>query len=268
MLALTARGGDGAGDKNTKPPFYRPYLIAGDPLDDKIQEQEKRVEANPSSAALRNDFGNLLAARRFAGDARKQYEMALKLDKRNFLSAYNLGLLEETEGNVGAAIGAYRESIRRKPGFPPSHFRVGRLYERRGAIGKAIDHYAKALRIDASMRDPRRNPLVADTRLLDRVSLTNYERDLAVATLPSGTVWVEESRFAKTPVNRALDADEVEEASPAAAPAPPVAVPAPAAAPASGRAPAPPGQAPNPRLPPTSSYGRPAPPPPPVPTPR
>ena len=267
-LAFTARAGD------KKPPFYRSYLIAGDPLDDKIRDQEKRVEADPNSAALRNDFGNLLAARRFPGDARKQYTMAMKLDKRNFIAAYNLGLLEETEGNAGAAISAYQESIKRKPGFPPSHFRIGRLYERRGSTDEAIEHYAKALRIDASMRDPRRNPLVADTRLLDRISLTNYDRDLAVATLPADTRWADESRFARTPVNRALDADEAEGAPAAApvnaeAPASAVSVAAPATAPASGRPVPPPGQPTNTRIVPPGGYGgRPTPISPPPPTPR
>ena len=253
-LAFTARAGDSNSDKNKKPPFYRSYLVNGDALDDRIRDQEKRVEADPNSAALRNDFGNLLAARRFPGDARKQYAMAMKLDKRNFLAAYNLGLLEETEGNAGSAISAYRESIKRKPGFPPSHFRIGRLYERSGSTDQAIEHYAKALRIDASMRDPRRNPLVADTRLLDRVSLTNYDRDLAVATLPSETRWADESRFARTPVNRALDADEADGA--------PAAAPVPADAPAA--------QTPNRGLAPTPGYPRAAPPPAPtpVPTPR
>jgi tetratricopeptide (TPR) repeat protein len=271
-LAFTAR----AGDAPKKPPFYRSYLIVGNPLDDKIRDQEKRVEADPNSAALRNDFGNLLAARRFPGDARKQYAIATKLDKKIFIAAYNLGLLEETEGNAGAAISAYRESIKRKPGFPPSHFRLGRLYERRGSTDLAIEHYAKALRIDASMRDPRRNPLVADTRLLDRISLTNYDRDLAVATLPSETRWADESRFARTPVNRALEADEADGTPPAAAPvsaeapASAVSVTAPAAAPplTSGRPANPSGPTTKPGTASTSGFSRPAPPPPPVPTPR
>jgi tetratricopeptide (TPR) repeat protein len=240
-LAFTARGADDA----QKPPFYRSYLVPGNPLDDKIRDQEKRVDADPGSASLRNDFGNLLAARRFPGEARKQYAMAVKLDRKNFIAAYNLGLLEETEGNANAAIDAYRESIKRKPGFPPSHFRIGRLYEKRGDTEQAIEHYAKALRIDSSMRDPRRNPLVADTRLLDRISLTNYERDLAVATLPAQTRWADESRFARTPVTRALDSDEADGArtgvasvssdAPASAVVVPGGASAPAPAPTSGR---------------------------------
>jgi len=41
-------------------PFYRKYLVAGNPLDERILEQERLVEAEPDSADLRNDFGNLL----------------------------------------------------------------------------------------------------------------------------------------------------------------------------------------------------------------
>jgi tetratricopeptide (TPR) repeat protein len=220
-LALTA------GAEEKKDPFYRRYLVPGNPLDEKIRVQEKRVDADPQSATLRNDFGNLLAARRFVGDARKQYKEAMRLDKKNFLAPYNLGLLEETEGRAGAAISAYKESIERKPGFPPSRFHLGRLYEKSGSAERAIEQYAKALRIDPSMRDPRRNPLAGDTRLLDRVSLTNYERDLATASMASQTRWADEGRFARTPVDRALNADDVPELPPpAAVPAPPLATPA------------------------------------------
>lgn len=259
-------------DDARKPPFYRSYLVAGNPLDDKIRDQEKRVDADPSSSALRNDLGNLLAARRFVGDARKQYVLAMKLDKANFLAAYNLGLLEETQGRPGAAISAYRESIKRKPGFPPSHFHIGLLYERRGSNEEAIEHYAKALRIDASMRDPRRNPLVADTRLMDRISLTNYDRDLAVASLSSEARWADENRFARTPVNRSLDAEEADGgpaagAASAEGPAAAVSVAAPASVPSSGRPTPVPGSSSSTRPVVPPGYGRPVPPTP-VPTPR
>jgi tetratricopeptide (TPR) repeat protein len=242
-LALTA----GAEDK--KEPFYRPYLIPGNRLDDKIRAQEQRVEADPKSPALRNDFGNLLAARRFVGDARKQYKEAMKLDNKNYLAAYNLGLLEETEGRAGAAISAFRESISRKPGFPPSRFHLGRLYEKSGSTERAIEQYARALRIDPSMRDPRRNPLVGDTRLLDRVSLTNYERDLATASIATEARYSDEGRFANVPVDRALSSEDVAEpASPAPANVPGAWTPSASASPTvrpAGAAPLVPGPAPT-----------------------
>ena len=194
-------------------PFYRRYLAAGEPLDDKITEQERRVEADPRSAALRNDFGNLLAARRFQEQAIEQYETALELDSSHFLAAYNLGLLYETMGKNARAVSAHRIAIRRKPGFPPAHFRLGRLYEIRGLTRLAIGEYSRAFRIDPAMRDPRHNPLVADSRLIDRVSLENYPRDLAGASLRADAAFAEPWRFRPAPVDRPIAADEIEDPS-------------------------------------------------------
>lgn len=249
-------------------PFYRKYLVAGNPLDDQIVEQEQRVEAQPDSADLRNDFGNLLAERGFIEDAVRQYEKAIELDESHFLAAYNLGLLWEAAGKPNRAISAYRKSISRKPGFPSSHFHLGRLYERRGWDELAVKEYAKALRIDREMRDPRVNPLIVDTRLLDRVSLENYPRDIASAAMTVDQAWADAERFRQLPTDRPLSSSEVEDAP---APEPvdaTVAAPPPASAPPV-RIPLQPGQTrPQQGLPPGTPPLMPAgAPPPPQPTP-
>ncbi len=218
LLAAIALPGLLLGEKKPQEPFYRRFLVAGEPLDDKILEQEKKVDADPKSADLRNDFGNLLAARRFPREAREQYETAMKLDRNNFLAPYNLGLLYETQGETGRAIAAYRKSVNRNRGFPPSRFRLGRLYEKRGWEGRAIAEYARALQIDPEMRNPKRNPLIVDTRLLDRVSLENYSRDMAVASMTSSAAYANSPETRKLPVDRALSSEDLEAAP---APAPP-----------------------------------------------
>jgi tetratricopeptide (TPR) repeat protein len=205
----------GAREKKTEEPFYRRYLIPGNALDDRIREQERRVQADPSSATLRNDFGNLLAARRFPKEAREQYEIAMKLDKSNFIAPYNLGMVYETEGKISEAISAYEKSVDRNRGFPPARFRLGRLYERRGRANQAVAQYARALEIDPGMRDVRRNPLVADTRLLDRVSLFNYEKDIARASLATGALYADEAIIRRVPTDRPLfSSDLVDPAEP------------------------------------------------------
>jgi Tetratricopeptide repeat len=225
-----------AADKKAEEPFYRRFLVPGNPLDEKILEQEKRVAENPNSAALHNDFGNLLAQRRFHKEAREQYEIAMKLDKKNFLAPYNLGIEYETEGEISHAVTAYEKSANINRGFPPSLFRLGRLLERQGKESQAIEAYSKALRIDFSMRDPKRNPLVVDTELLDRVSLTNYEQDMATASLAWDTRFEEEARFRKVPVDRTIWSDEVTEGEKPSVVNPTVTPPLPTATP---RAPAP-----------------------------
>lgn len=210
------------GDKKPEEPFYRKYLVAGNPLDEKILQQEKRVSENPNSADLRNDFGNLLAARRFPREAREQYEAAMKLDKHHFLAPYNLGLLYETQGETGKAISAYRKSVDRNRGFPPARFRLGRLYEKRGSDRQAIAQYARALQIDPGMRDVKRNPLIVDTRLLAQVSLENYPGDLATASLSTEAAYVEPGLIKTLPVDRTLSSEDLRPspATPAAAPTP------------------------------------------------
>jgi tetratricopeptide (TPR) repeat protein len=202
--------GPAAGVEDPAEPFFHQFLTPGDPFDERLLAQEKLVAANPDSAALRNDFGNLLTERRFAKEARAEYQKALQLDPKFFIAAYNLGLLEETEGRVSAAMSAYREAIERRRGFPPAHFRLGRLYEKTGRIDDAIQEYAKAIRIDDTMRNPRRNPLVVDSRLIDQASLYNYPRDIARATLPE-LGYVDAVRLRPVPVDRTLDANEVVE---------------------------------------------------------
>jgi len=195
--------------KSGNEPFYRKYLVHGDPLDDKIVEQEKRVEANPEDANLHNDLGNLLAERRFPGEAAEQYEIAMKLDKKNFISAYNLGLVRETQGRAHDAIAAYQRSIKRKPGFPQSRFRLGRLYEHTNEPEPAVREYAAAFWIDPAMKDPRRNPLVVDCELVYLASLANYRQDIAVAAMTDSNVYFDVDRFRKLPTTRAIGAKEV-----------------------------------------------------------
>ncbi|MGE5414516.1 MAG: tetratricopeptide repeat protein [Syntrophomonadaceae bacterium] len=207
---LPAARGAEAEKKPTPVPFYRKYLVPGDPLDERILEQERRVEAHPDDANLRNDFGNLLAERRFPAQAAEQYEIALKLDKQNFVSAYNLGLLRETEGKFGDAIAAYRRSIKRKPGFPQSRFRLGRLYEQSNQPESAVREYAAAMWIDPAIRDPKRNPLVVDCELVYLASLANYRRDVAVTAMTESKVYFDTERFRKLPTTRAIGSKEVE----------------------------------------------------------
>ena len=207
---LAAAQSSGGGAKPTPAPFYRQYLVAGNPLDDKIVEQERRVEASPDDPNLRNDFGNLLALRRFPKEAAEQYEIAIKLDKKNFISAYNLGLVRETEGKLSAAIDAYQRSIKRKPGFPQSRFRLGRAYEHANQPEDAVKEYAAAMWIDPAIRDAKRNPLVIDSELIYLASLANYQRDMAVASMDDAHAYFDNDRFRKLPVDRAISSKEVE----------------------------------------------------------
>jgi len=209
LLAASAAASSAAPPESApKEPFYRKYLVPGNKIDDRILEQEKRIADSPNDASLHNDMGNLLASRHFAHEAAQEYELAAKLDKTNFVAPYNLGLLRETEGKFSDAISAYKKAIDRKHGFPPAHFRLGRLYEKADRVSEAVTEYATAMRFDPSMRDPRRNPLIIDSELIYKVSLANYPRDIAAASMGKDSIYVEESRFRTVPVDRPVSSQE------------------------------------------------------------
>ena len=132
----------------------------------------------------------------------------MKLDKENFMAPYNLGILEESEGRISAAISAYEKSVDRNRGFPPARFRLGRLLEKRGKTHEAIAQYSRALEIDPEMREVRRNPLVADTRLLDRVSVGIYHKDIARVAIKTDTAYADES-FRHVPMDRPIYASDL-----------------------------------------------------------
>jgi tetratricopeptide (TPR) repeat protein len=229
------------------PAFYEKYLVESDPLDRQIRELAARIAKEPENAALRNDFGNLLARRGFAKEAAEQYRQASRIDRDFYLAAYNEGLLWEKEGKTGRAESAFRNSIDRKPGFPFSRFHLGLLYEKRGSQSAAVEQYAKALRLDNSLRRPVRNPLAVQTKLLYRASLVNYERDIAGAVLNGESVFMDPAILQRLSPEEPINAAEIEPEKELVSPAGPGFVPPPSArAPAAAR-PTRPAFAPSPR---------------------
>lgn len=246
LTTVSARGAA----ENPAPAFYEKYLNPSDLLDREIQELGARVAAEPPNAALLNDFGNLLARRGFAKEAAEQYRRASKVDRDFFLAAYNEGLLWEKEGENCRAESAYRTSIGRKPGFPFSRFHLGYLYEKRGSDSAAVEQYAKALRLDNSLRRPSRNALAAQTRLLYRASLVNYERDLAGAVMNADAQYLDPAVLDRLSPEQPINSGDLEPKKEPVSPAGPGFVPPPsAAAPARPTrpafAPAPRGEPPN-----------------------
>ena len=101
-------------------------------------------------------------------------------------------------------------SIKRKPGFPQSRFRLGRLYEQTNRPESAVHEYSAAFWIDPGLRDPKRNPLVVDCELIYLASLVNYRRDVAVASMVDSDVYFDTDRFRKLPTTRAISSKEAE----------------------------------------------------------
>jgi tetratricopeptide (TPR) repeat protein len=160
-----------------KPPVYTQFLNTGSALDQQIRVTYDAVRANPDSAPLHNDLGQLLLRKGFPKDAEREFERAVNADSHFYQAWYNLGLVRAAKGDYSGSRRAFRQTVRLRKGHSEALFQLGLMEEKRGDEAGAIAYYAKALQHNHSILDVRVNPLVLDSRLMHLAILKNYERD-------------------------------------------------------------------------------------------
>lgn len=174
-------------------PFYARYLHPDNSLDREIIQQLNILQANPRSAVAHNELGSLLTLKGFPKDSELEFVRAINGDPDFHPAWYNLALIRESRGDNAGAMSALHKTLDLKPGHPAAHFQLGLLLEKRGRDEAAVEHYARAIKINHAMLDPRVNPRVVDTKLLDRALLWNYptehaRRAVRFQSAPSGYV--------------------------------------------------------------------------------
>jgi tetratricopeptide (TPR) repeat protein len=164
--------------------FYSKYLSPStSQLDARIQSTIDALRANPRSATLHNDLGQLLIEKGFPKDAETEFERAINADRRFYPAWYNLGLVRMSRGDTIGARVAFSQTVRYKPGHSAALFQVGLMEEQRGHADAAIDAYAKAFTINHSLLDVRVNPRILDSKLVDAALLKAYPKDHARASM-------------------------------------------------------------------------------------
>ncbi len=227
--------------------FYLKYLDQNSALDREIMARVVELRENQRSPVLHNELGALLFQRRFIGDSEKEFLKAVKIDKNFYQGWYNLGLVQIAQGNTHAARRSLEKTVKIMPGHSEALFRLGLLYEQASRDDAAVECYAKAFRINPSLFDPKKNPLIVDTKLTSEALLVAYERAHATRTSrflppPAG--------YQPPPDKKALERAEKEKAAKEnavlLAPAVPAAPATPVQAPPAPTTPPPPPPAPVP----------------------
>jgi len=181
LLVALALSGCTLFDRNKNPyqkaPVYTQFINTGSALDQQIQWTYDAVRANPSSAPLHNDLGQLLLRKGFPKDAGREFERAINADRRFYPAWYNLGLVRASHDDYSGARRAFYQTTRIMKGHSEALFQLGLIDEKRGNRDAAIAHYAKALRHNPRIVDVRVNPLVLDSKLIHLAILMNYDRD-------------------------------------------------------------------------------------------
>jgi len=168
-------------DKNknpyTEPLFIEHFLNPNDPLDQQIAHKIAALRANPNSAVLHNDLGALLSQKGYPKDAQREFERSVNSDQRYFPAWYNLGLMRAAQGEWALARHAFKRTVHYKPGHAAALFQLGLLEERNGNDQAAIQYYAKAYRINHALLDVRVNPRVVDSKLVHLSLMQAYNTE-------------------------------------------------------------------------------------------
>ena len=157
-------------------PFYGRYLNTGSQLDAQITATVNALQANPRSASLHNQLGQMLLQKGFPKDAEVEFERAVNADSHFYPAWYNLGLVRMSRGDSMGSHYAFSRTVHYKPGHSAALFQLGLMEEKRNHQDAAIDYYAKALMINHSLLDMRVNPRILDSKLIDLALLKAYPK--------------------------------------------------------------------------------------------
>jgi len=166
------------GDDNpyNKPLFYQRYLNPADPFDARIQRTVDALRADPHSASLHNDLGQMLLRKGFPNDAEKEFSRAIRADRNFYPAYYNRAQLRAGQGDYLGARQDYFATVRHKPGHSEALFALGLMEEQHQHDTAAINYYAKAISINHSLLDVRVNPRVLDSKLMPFALLKAYPK--------------------------------------------------------------------------------------------
>lgn len=158
-------------------PFYTRYLDTGSELDRDIQAYLGALREDPENPVFHNELGRLLVLKGFPNDAEREFRRAIASDDDFYPAWYNLGLLRASRGQYSAALRALNRTLDDKPGHAAAHFQKGLILERQGRTDDAVDSYAKAFKINFHLLEPRVNPQIIDSNLIDRALLQIYPEE-------------------------------------------------------------------------------------------
>lgn len=122
-------------------------------LDDAIARLERLVAKDPRDHASRRMLGAALMERRSPAQALPHLRAAARLNPRDDLTLYLLGLAAADAGDLDAAIDSWRRLIKERPNHAGGHFALGRAYASKRMWDAALHHLKRVAELDE--RDAR-----------------------------------------------------------------------------------------------------------------
>ena len=117
----------------------------------------KTLQASPHSLAANGGLGMVYMERGMLEEARRQFEIAIKLYPDHHKSYYNLGLIYHQTGDLNKSINYFNRSVALDPGSVRGHYNLATLYAKQGKMEPAIAHYTKVIELDPEMVEAHYN---------------------------------------------------------------------------------------------------------------
>ncbi|HVS03954.1 MAG TPA: tetratricopeptide repeat protein [Thermoanaerobaculia bacterium] len=150
-------------------------------LVDAMAAQRALVAAEPYSAPVHNDLGNLLLLAGEPVAAKDAYQRALELDPDLASAHFNLALLLQQQGALRRAANHLDRLLELEPRHAWGWFQLGRTQEELGRESVAIAAYARAFGLDPRLSFHDVNPQVLDSELVTRALLAVRSESLSDA---------------------------------------------------------------------------------------
>jgi predicted O-linked N-acetylglucosamine transferase (SPINDLY family) len=141
------------------------------------------LQAAPDTAAVLNNFGNLLWRQGNREAAAAAFQRAMEVAP-DFAEAFgNYGLLQQERGDLDQAIAFFRDALQRNPKIAAFHYNLGRAFEAKDQLDAAETAYRAALERDPELAPAWNNlgNLVSRNHQDTQLARQSFERALAIA---------------------------------------------------------------------------------------
>ncbi len=132
------------------------FYLVDDPSDS-IAEARTALSMDPQNAEAYQFLGLGLFANGQYGAAVHAFDESLARDSANPDTYYDLGITLHADGNLPAAIAAYRHATRLNPAFWQAHSNLGLILHEQGKFDEAIAEYREAKRLSPQEASVRNN---------------------------------------------------------------------------------------------------------------
>jgi tetratricopeptide (TPR) repeat protein len=140
--------------------IYVMNTIAG--LFGKLGEFEQEMAWAQKAIAINSQFdlahinsGNALAGLKRYNEAAEAYNKAIRINPKNPLGIYSLGVMEEDQGNFKKALEFYRQSIQIDPKFENGYFNLAAMHANLKQFEEAIAVLKKLIELNPQSEDAK-----------------------------------------------------------------------------------------------------------------